>query len=82
MEQDPKVEIIAMTNDLKILASSLPLLEFKSIIGDAVDGFLSIVTPRARKTLGGLLPFFETLGKDTHANVEKIAIILGEQFKK
>ncbi|MFX0197831.1 MAG: hypothetical protein ACFFCW_17050 [Candidatus Hodarchaeota archaeon] len=76
--RNPKVEIIATINDLKILASSLPLLEHEPCIGDAVNCFLSIVTPRARKLLGSLLSSFETLGNDTHDNVETIAKTVGK----
>jgi len=80
-QRNPNGEIIATINDLKIVASSLPLLEQDSCIGDAVDGFLSIVTPRARKLLGSLLSSFETLGNDTHENVDTIANAVGERIQ-
>jgi len=77
---NPPAELIATINDLKILASSLPLLEHDSVIGDAVDGFLSIVTPRAQKSLFTLLHSFEALENNTHANVETIATRVSEHF--
>lgn len=80
-QRNPKAEILAAINDLKILASSLPLLEQKSCIGDAVDGFLSIATLRARNLLDSLLSSFETLGNDTHGNVDTIANAVGEQIQ-
>lgn len=75
---DPKVEIIATINDLKILASALPLLEHNSCIGEAVDGFLSIITMRAKKMLDNLFNSFNNLGTDTHINVETIAKTVGK----
>ncbi len=80
-QRNPKGEIIVTINDLKIVASSLPLLEQDSCIGDAIDGFLSIITPRARKLLSNLLSSFETLGNDTHDNVDTIANAVGEQIQ-
>lgn len=77
-QRNPNGEIIATINDLKIVASSLPLLEQDSCIGDAVDGFLSILTTRAKKMLNNLLPSFENLGTDTHNNVETIAKTVGK----
>lgn len=77
-QRNPKVEIIATINDLKILASALPLHEHDTCIGEAADGFLSILTTRAKKMLNNLLPSFENLGTDTHNNVETIAKTVGK----
>jgi len=78
----PQAEILATINDLKILASALPFVEHTPNIREAIDGFLSIVTLRARKILDGLGPFFENLTSDTHINVEIIANKVGEQIQK
>ncbi len=77
-QRNPKGEIIATINDLKILASSLPLLEQDPCIGEAVNGFLSILTTRAKKMLDNLLNSFNNLGTDTHINVETIAKTVGK----
>ena len=79
---NPQAEILATINDLKMPASSLPLFKQDSNIVNIVDDFLSIVTPRARKVLAGLVPVFENLKSDTHINVEIIANMVGEQIQK
>lgn len=76
--RNPKAEFLATISDLKILASALPLLEQDSCIGEAANGFLSILTTRAKKMLNNLLPSFENLGTDTHNNVETIAKTVGK----
>lgn len=79
---NPQAEILATINDLKILASALPLVEHTPNIREVIYSFLSIVTLRARKILDSLGPYFENLKSDTHINIEIVANRVGEQIQK